>query len=72
MSTAKLVWHGNADQVVDFAKESIRDIEQLPSVPAPRGIRDAHARGLALREPVGFPDLWRLPYTPSTKAASTA
>ena len=35
-STAKLVWHGHADQVVDLAKESIRDIEQLPGVPAPR------------------------------------
>lgn len=34
-STAKLVWHGHADQVVDLAKESIRDIEQLPGVPAP-------------------------------------
>jgi hypothetical protein len=27
---------GHADQVVDLAKESIRDIEQLPGVPAPR------------------------------------
>ena len=35
-ATAKLVWHGHADQVVDLAKESIRDIEQLPGVPAPR------------------------------------
>ena len=34
-STVKLVWHGHADQVVDLAKESIRDIEQLPGVPAP-------------------------------------
>ena len=36
-ATAKLVWHGHADQVVDLAKDSIRDIEQLPGVPAPRG-----------------------------------
>ena len=35
-ATAKLVWHGHADQVVDLAKESIRDIAQLPGVPAPR------------------------------------
>jgi pyruvate dehydrogenase (quinone) len=35
-ATAKLVWHGHADQVVDLAKESILDIEQLPGVPAPR------------------------------------
>ena len=35
-ATAKLVWHGHADQVVDLAKESIRDIDQLPGVPAPR------------------------------------
>jgi pyruvate dehydrogenase (quinone) len=35
-ATAKLVWHGHADQVVDLAKESIRDIEQLPGVPARR------------------------------------
>jgi pyruvate dehydrogenase (quinone) len=34
-SHAKLVWHGHADQVVDLAKESIRDIRQLPGVPAP-------------------------------------
>jgi pyruvate dehydrogenase (quinone) len=33
-ATAKLVWHGHAEQVVDLAKESIRDIEQLPGVPA--------------------------------------
>ena len=35
-STAQLVWHGHADQVVDLATESIRDVEQLPGVPAPR------------------------------------
>jgi pyruvate dehydrogenase (quinone) len=35
-ATAKLVWHGHADQVVDLAKESIRDVAQLPGVPAPR------------------------------------
>ena len=35
-STAKLVWHGHADQVVDLASESIRDIEQLPGVPTQR------------------------------------
>jgi pyruvate dehydrogenase (quinone) len=35
-AAAKLVWHGHADQVVDLAKESIRDIGQLPGVPAPR------------------------------------
>jgi pyruvate dehydrogenase (quinone) len=29
-STAKLLWHGHADQVVDLVKESIRDIGQLP------------------------------------------
>jgi hypothetical protein len=33
MATAKLVWHGHADQVVDLAKESIRDIEQVPVIP---------------------------------------
>jgi pyruvate dehydrogenase (quinone) len=33
-STAKLVWHGHADQVVDLAKESIRDIGQLPGIPS--------------------------------------
>jgi pyruvate dehydrogenase (quinone) len=36
-ATAKLVWHGHADQVVDLAKESILDVRQLPGVPAPRG-----------------------------------
>jgi pyruvate dehydrogenase (quinone) len=35
-SSAKLVWHGHADQVVDLAKESIRDIEQLPPFLAPK------------------------------------
>src|SRR5271155_1293570 len=35
-ATAKLVWHGHADQVVDLAKESILDVEQLPGVPAAR------------------------------------
>ena len=35
-SSAKLVWHGHADQVVDLAKESIRDIAQLPPFPAPK------------------------------------
>ena len=35
-AAAKLIWHGRADQVVDLAKESIRDIGQLPGVPAPR------------------------------------
>jgi len=35
-ANAKLVWHGHADQVVDLAKESIRDIEQLPGVRVPR------------------------------------
>ena len=35
-ATSKLVWHGHAGQVVDLAKESIRDIKQLPGVPAPR------------------------------------
>jgi pyruvate dehydrogenase (quinone) len=35
-SSAKLVWHGHADQVVDLAKESIRDISQLPPFPAPK------------------------------------
>jgi len=35
-STAKLIWHGHAEQVVDLAKESIRDIGQLPDVPASR------------------------------------
>jgi pyruvate dehydrogenase (quinone) len=38
-AAAKLVWHGHADEVVDLAKESIRDIGQLPGVPAPRGRR---------------------------------
>jgi pyruvate dehydrogenase (quinone) len=36
-ATAKLVWHGHADRVVDLARESIRDVRQLPGVPAPRG-----------------------------------
>ncbi len=36
-ATAKLVWHGHADQVVDLARESIRDVEQLPGVPAHHG-----------------------------------
>lgn len=36
-ASAKLIWHGHADQVVDLAKESIRDIAQLPGVPAPKG-----------------------------------
>ncbi len=35
-AATKLVWHGHADEVVDLAKESIRDIGQLPGVPAPR------------------------------------
>ncbi len=34
-ASAKLVWHGHADQVVNLAKESIRDIAQLPFVTAP-------------------------------------
>jgi hypothetical protein len=34
-ATAKLVWHGHADQVADLAQESIRDIGQLPGLPAP-------------------------------------
>ena len=34
-ASAKLAWHGHADQVVDLAKESIRDVAQLPGVPAP-------------------------------------
>jgi len=33
-ATAKLVWHGHADKVVDLAKESIRDIGQLPGIPS--------------------------------------
>ncbi|MGO9488688.1 MAG: thiamine pyrophosphate-dependent enzyme [Solirubrobacteraceae bacterium] len=36
-STAKLVWHGHAEEVVDLAKESIRDVAELPGVPAGRG-----------------------------------
>ena len=32
---AKLLWHGHADQVTDLAKESIRDIGQIPGLPAP-------------------------------------
>jgi thiamine pyrophosphate-dependent acetolactate synthase large subunit-like protein len=32
-ATAELAWHGHADQVVDLASASIRDIEQLPVVP---------------------------------------
>jgi pyruvate dehydrogenase (quinone) len=35
-ATAKLVWHGHADQVVDLAKESVRDVARLPGIPAPR------------------------------------
>lgn len=31
-ATAKLVWHGHADQVVDLAKENIRDVGQLPGI----------------------------------------
>ncbi len=31
-ATAKLIWHGHADQVVDLAKENIRDLGQLPGV----------------------------------------
>lgn len=34
-ANAKLVWHGHADQVVDLARESIRDIVQLPGVHLP-------------------------------------
>ncbi len=37
MASAKLVWHGHADQVVDLATESILDVEQLPFVPAKKG-----------------------------------
>jgi pyruvate dehydrogenase (quinone) len=33
-ANAKLVWHGHADQVVDLARESVRDLRQLPGVPA--------------------------------------
>jgi hypothetical protein len=36
-ATAKLVWHGHADQVVDLVTENVRDIAQLPGVPAPIG-----------------------------------
>jgi pyruvate dehydrogenase (quinone) len=32
-ASAKLVWHGHADQVVDLATESILDIAQLPFIP---------------------------------------
>jgi pyruvate dehydrogenase (quinone) len=35
-ANAKLVRHGHADQVVDLMKESVRDIGELPGVPAPR------------------------------------
>jgi pyruvate dehydrogenase (quinone) len=35
-ATAKLVWHGHADQVVDLATESIRNLGQLPGIPARR------------------------------------
>jgi pyruvate dehydrogenase (quinone) len=35
-ASTKLVWHGHADQVVDLATESIRDIAELPGIPAPR------------------------------------
>jgi pyruvate dehydrogenase (quinone) len=31
-ATAKLVWHGHADQVVDLAKQNIRNIGQLPGI----------------------------------------
>jgi pyruvate dehydrogenase (quinone) len=31
-ATAKLVWHGHADQVVDLVTESIRDVGQLPGL----------------------------------------
>jgi hypothetical protein len=31
-ATAKLVWHGHADQVIDLTKQSARDIEQLTGV----------------------------------------
>jgi pyruvate dehydrogenase (quinone) len=34
-ASAKLIVHGRADQVVDLARESLRDIGQLPGVPAP-------------------------------------
>ena len=30
MQYVAVVWHGDADQVVDLVKESIRDIGQLP------------------------------------------
>ena len=33
-ATAKLIWHGHAEQVVDLARESVLDIDQLPGVPA--------------------------------------
>jgi len=35
-ATAKLVWHGHADQVVDLATESILNLGQLPGIPARR------------------------------------
>jgi pyruvate dehydrogenase (quinone) len=31
-ATAKLVWHGHADQVVDLVKQNIRNIGQLPGI----------------------------------------
>jgi pyruvate dehydrogenase (quinone) len=40
-ASAKLVWHGHADQVVDLAEESIRDLGQLPGVKPP-GKRRGH------------------------------
>jgi hypothetical protein len=35
-ANVKLDWHGPAEQVVDLATESIRDVRQLPGVPAAR------------------------------------
>jgi pyruvate dehydrogenase (quinone) len=35
-ASAKLIWHGHADQVVDLAKDSIRDMSQLPPFSAPK------------------------------------
>jgi len=32
-STAKLVWHGHAEQVVDLVKQSILDVPLLSHVP---------------------------------------
>ena len=34
-ASAKLMWHGHADQVVDLVKESIPDLGQLPIGPEP-------------------------------------